>query len=133
MRQRTRNVTIAILAVVAILLALGALPGLLRSGDPYVVVAEPAGDHAAVDVTNLSAQRFPFVSAALANASATTAGRSDRYWRGPFGFKEVFTHSPFDEFDALRGRQPNAAADGSIYVRTGDGEFRLSIMEEGEP
>jgi hypothetical protein len=130
MRRRTRNVTLAILGVVALLLALGALPGLVRSGDPYVVVASPDGDHAAVDVTNLSTQRYPYVSAALANASAATTGRSARYWRGPFGFKEGFTHSPFDEFDALGGRQPNATADGDVYVRTDDGTFRLSIAQE---
>jgi len=131
MRRRTRNVTLAILGIVAVLLALGALPGLLRSGDPYVVVAEADGDHAAVDVTNLSTQRYPYVSAALANASNTAAGRSGRYWRGPVGVKEVFTHSPFDEFDALSSRQPNATVDGDIYVRTGAGRFRLAITREG--
>jgi hypothetical protein len=131
MRERTRNATLAILGVVAILLALGALPGLLRSGDPYVVIAEADGDHAAIDVTNLSTQRYPYVSAALANASATTAGRSARYWRGPLGLKEAFTHSPFDEFDALRGRQPNATEHGDIHVHNANGQFRLTITQEG--
>ena len=132
MRRRTRNVTLAIIGIVGLLIALGALPGLLRAGDPHVVVAEPDGGHAAIDVTNLSAQRFPFVSAALSNATATATGRSPRYWRGPVGFKEVFTHSPFDEFAALENRQPNATAGDTIYVRNGEGRFRLSIIQEGE-
>lgn len=132
MRRRSRNVTVAVLAVVAVLLALGALPSLLRAGDPYFVTATPDGDHPALDATDLSDRRFPFVTSALGNATATAVGRSGPYWRGPTGFKEAFAHSPFDEFDALAARQPNATAGGDIYVEVAAGRFRLSITREGE-
>jgi hypothetical protein len=133
MRRRTRNVTLGVLMVGGLLLALGALPSLLRAGDPYYVTAQPGGDHPAVNVTDLPDGRFPYVTAALGNATADREGRSGPYWRGPVGLKEVFTHSPFDEFDALRARQPNATAGDDVYVAAAEGRFRLSIVREGAP
>ena len=59
MRPITRRVTIAILVVLALLLALGALPSYLKSGDPYYVTATPeTGNHTAVDMTNVSERRY---------------------------------------------------------------------------
>jgi hypothetical protein len=130
MRRRTRNLTLAVLGVVLVLLALGALPSLLRAGDPYYVVATPAAAGPAVNATDLPAQRFPYVTAALGNATATEPGRAGPYWRGPTGFKEAFTHSPFDEFDALAARQPNATDGEAVFVSVPAGRFRLAITQE---
>jgi hypothetical protein len=163
MRRVTRNLILALLGVLLVLLALGALPGLLKSGDPYYLTATAAnasgtaaegtaaatatttdssggtatenatGANAtatanatrpAVDVTNLSARRFPYTTAALAD------GRSDPYWRGPLGLKEAFTHSPFDELDALRGRNRNATDGDAVYVRENGTLYRLAVRQE---
>ena len=120
MRRVTRNAVVLILVVLVALLALGALPGLLKSGDPYYVTAEPVGDGAGVNATAavanasavpgvvngtaLSERRFPYTTEALRN------GTSESYWRGPVGIKGAFTHSPFDELSAL---ERQAAAGGS--------------------
>ena len=132
MRRITRNVVIAILLVVAGLLALGALPSYLRSGAPYHVVAEPADPGQAVNVTSLSARRYPYVTGAVAAAESGAAGRSDPYWKGPFGLKESFTHSPFDEFSAIRQQHPDAAADGAVFVASNGTRYRAEIVREGE-
>jgi len=42
MRPITRNLVVGLLVVTVLLLALGAAPSLLRSGDPYYVTATPA-------------------------------------------------------------------------------------------
>ncbi|WP_276259397.1 hypothetical protein [Haloglomus litoreum] len=136
MRRITRNTILVILAVVVLLLALGALPSFLKSGDPYYVVAtaEDAPDET-VNTSNLSARRYRFstaaVSAAATNANGT--GRSDPYWRGPFGFKEGFTHSPFDEFEALTRDYPNATVtagnDTSVYLSRNGTSYRVTITQ----
>ncbi|MEA5388619.1 hypothetical protein VB779_17365 [Haloarculaceae archaeon H-GB11] len=114
MRRVTRNVILALLLVVAGLLALGALPSTLQSGDPYYLTAEEATEsHAAVNVSNLSEQRFPYTT------SAVRDGRSEPYYKGPFGLKEAFSHSPFDELAALRDRNPDAVDGEAVYVRDG--------------
>jgi hypothetical protein len=138
-RTITRNTLLVILAVVALLLALGALPSYLRSGDPYYVVATtvpadagPQGNDSAVDAANLSERRFPYATGAIAAAGNGTA-RSDPYWRGPFGLKESFTHSPFDEFDALVQGNPNATEtvgeETRVYAETNGTRYRLLITQ----
>ena len=131
MRTITRNAVIVILAVVALLLALGALPSYLKSGDPYYVTATTADATEAVNVSNLSERRFEYTTAAVAAAAAGDGtGRSDSYWRGPFGLKEGFTHSPFDEFDALTRDYPNATAAGDdtrVYAALNGTTYRLDI------
>ncbi len=154
MRTVTRNLILAILAVVVFLLALGALPGLLGSGDPYYVTATPAdsmpegattanetieaettpnetatanGSRAAVDAANLSELSYPYTTAALANASGNESGRSAPYRRGPVGFKEAFTHSPFDELDALRQQYPNATVDDGVRVARNGTLYRVAV------
>jgi len=126
MRRITRNAVLLLLAVGALLLALGALPGLLRSGDPYYVTATPIEDapDGTVNASTLSERRFPYATAAIAN------GESEAYYRGPTGFKEAFTHSPFDEFDALAVR--GGAADGEVAYVTHDGQtYRLEVVQRG--
>ena len=114
---------VGLVVVAAALLALGALPQFLASGDAYHLTAtatESAGP--AVNVTDLSDRRYPYLTAAL------DSGRSPGYRRGPVGFKEAFTHSPFDEVDALAARDPTArVGDGAVLV-VDDGErYRVEV------
>ena len=129
MRRRTRTVTLVVLGFAVLLLALGALPSLLRAGDPYYVTAQPGGDHPAVNVTDLPDRRFPYVTAALGNATTDREGRSGPYWRGPVGLKEAFTHSPFDEVSALQSRNASAATDDGVLVRSNDTLFDVSVRK----
>ena len=132
MRPVTRNVVVGVVVVAGLLLALGALPGLLASGDPYYVTATPVdGDHAAVNGTDLPASRYPFTTGALAAAGPDAPGRSAAYYDGPLGVKEAFTHSPFDELEALRQRTPGAADGDAVFVRDGDGTlYRVELIQE---
>ena len=68
MRPVTRNLLVGLLVVTALLLALGAAPSLLRSGDPYYVTvtpAEPPAETAPVNASTLSERRFPYTLAAV--------------------------------------------------------------------
>lgn len=122
MRQRY---LLLLVGLVLALLALGALPSLLGSGDPYYVTAtEVETDHDAVDVTNFSERRFPYLFAALED------GRSDGYREGPVGIKGAFTHSPFDEFGALETREPAAVDDDVAFVRYNGTVYRLELTRE---
>ncbi|ELZ41595.1 hypothetical protein C463_12977 [Halorubrum californiense DSM 19288] len=118
MRRVTRNVVIAIALVVVALLALGALPSYLGSGDPYYLTVEPIETNdTAADVNNVSDRRYPYLIGAIASED----GRSDPYQTGPYGMKEWFTHTPFDEVDALTRQVPNASTETGVRVRR-DGE-----------
>ena len=124
MRQVTRRALIALAVVLAGLLALGALPGYLGSGDPRHLTAEPTDRAApAANATALDDRRFPYLFAAL------ETGRSEGYRTGRFGAKGAFAHSPFDEFDALRTREPDALFDdGEAIVVEHEGErYRVTI------
>ncbi|WP_254546166.1 hypothetical protein [Halomarina pelagica] len=130
MRRITRNLVLGILVVVVLLLALGALPSYLRSGDPYYLTATeaPSYEGPTVDVTDLSERRFPYTTEAIAD------GRSAAYYEGPTGFKEAFTHSPFDELNELDQRDGNAASgDGAVngttaYVTSGGTVYRVELV-----
>jgi hypothetical protein len=127
-RRVTRNTIFAIVVVIGLLLALGAVPSLLRSGEPYHVTAEQTTEQGpSVSLTALPASRYPFVSAAIAD------GRSEAYYEGPFGFKEGFAHSPFDEFDAITQRYGTAVGpdDRLIYVGTNESRYRVRIDRAG--
>ena len=136
MRPITRNVVIAIVVVVAGLLALGAVPSYLRSGAPYYVVAEPTDPGPSVNATDLSERRYPYLTGAVAAAERNGngsggEGRSEPYWEGPFGLKESFAHSPFDEFDAVGQRNPEATTDGTVFVAANGTRYRAEIVREG--
>ena len=134
MRRVTRNFLVGMALLLLLLLALGALPSYLRSGDPYYVVATPvdAGGNAsesAVEASRLTTQRYPFTTEALSNATATDAGRSSPYWRGPLGIKGAFTHSPFDESDALRQQYPAAVAGDAVRIRDNSTLYRVAVTQ----
>jgi hypothetical protein len=136
MRPVTRNVVVAILVVVVLLLALGALPSYLRSGDPYylkaTVVTETPDDVDPANITNLSQRRYPYTFGALdalGNASENATARSEPYWRGPFGFKGAFTHSPFDEVDAYAAQYPDAVRADRVYVTYEGTSYRLELIQ----
>lgn len=130
MRPVTRNVVVTILVVLGLLLALGAVPSLLRTGDPYRVTATATdAEEPAVNASTLPERRYPYVTGAVAAAGNDT-GRSDPYWRGPLGVKGAFTHTPFDEFDALRQQYPEATDGEAVYVRTNTTRYRLTITQD---
>jgi hypothetical protein len=125
MRRVTRNLLVAIALVIVALLALGALPSYLGSGDPYYLTAEPIEtDGAAIDVNNVTERRYPFLTSALASDD----GRSDPYLADSYGIKEWFTHTPFDEVDALRRQLPEAATDDGVRVRYEGTVYRVEVV-----
>ncbi|MFB6084389.1 MAG: hypothetical protein ABEJ94_09110 [Halorientalis sp.] len=134
MRRITRRVTFALLVAIVLLLALGALPGYLKSGDPYYLTATATDDRAAVPADALAPNRYPYTTAALANATENgtddATGRSGPYWRGPIGFKEAFDHSPFDEIDAIARRNRSAATDAAVFVRANGTVYRLEVTRD---
>lgn len=134
MRPVTHNLVVALLVVVGLLLALGAVPSLLASGDPYYVTAtavDSADGVTPVNGSDLSERRFPYTFAAGAAAGDGT-GRSDAYYRGPFGLKGSFTHSPFDEQGAYETQYPAAVTDEGTYVRLDNVTYRVAVVR-GEP
>lgn len=136
MRPVTRNTLLGLLAVAVLLLALGALPSYLKSGDPYYVVATPTdGEYSvengtAVNWSQQSPRRYPYTTAALDAATPTESGQSEPYWRGPVGFKGAFTHSPFDERDALRQQHPDAVTDAGVVVRDNATFYHVAVRQQ---
>jgi hypothetical protein len=129
-RRITRLFLAGIVVVALGLLALGALPGYLGSGDPYYLQATPTDDAGpAVNGTTLSPRQYPY----LAEAVDSPTNRSSGYRAGG-EFKEAFTHSPFDEVDALLTRQPNASVDGgdAVRVTVGNRTYLVSVVR-GSP
>ncbi|PSQ23835.1 hypothetical protein BRD04_02245 [Halobacteriales archaeon QS_9_67_17] len=129
MRPVTRNLVVGLLVVTVLLLALGATPSLLRSGDPYYVAAtpaEPPAETAPVNASTLSEQRFPYTLAAVGSGD----GRSDAYYRGPVGVKGAFTHSPFDETGAYAEQYPDAVTPNGTYVRFENTTYRLTVVHD---
>jgi hypothetical protein len=145
MRPIARNLILAILGVVVVLLAFGAVPSLLQTGDPYYVeatVAEEPGP--AITADNFSEQRFPYTFGALAAAAdGDDPARSEAYYTGPGGvggFKEAFTHTPFEEVDEFELRNEAAVSRSGdspvgdvVYVDYEDTRYRLEIVRtEGQ-
>ncbi|MDZ5812944.1 hypothetical protein U4E84_16510 [Halorubrum sp. AD140] len=125
MRRVTRNLLVAVALILVALLALGALPSYLGSGDPYYLTAEPIEtDEPAADVNNASDRRYPFLTGALTSDD----GRSEGYQTGPYGMKEWFTHTPFDEVDALAQRVPEAATDDGVRVRYEGRTYHVEVV-----
>ncbi|MFC7018809.1 MULTISPECIES: hypothetical protein [Haloarcula] len=133
MRRVTRDLLVGLTVVLVLLLALGAVPSLLKSGDPFYVVATPVDDQSsnvtAVNSTALDAQFYPFTATALSNATADEAGRSGPYWRGPVGLKGAFTHSPFDEHDALSQQYPAATDGEQVRVRHNGTLYHVAVTQ----
>ena len=122
MRPITRRAVVGFVFVVLALLALGALPSLLASGEPYYLTATPTdADGPAVDATNLSDRRYPYLTEAI------DTGRSAPYRRGPIGLKEAFSHSPFDERQGLSARNPDARRDGGVLVVDGEDRYLVEV------
>ena len=132
MRPVTRKFLVGILAVVLLLLALGALPSYLGSGDPYYLEATPAaeadGPAYALNATEggVAEQRFQYFFSAVESSD----GRSEAYRRGAYGLKEEFTHSPFDELSTFREFAPASAVDGdAVFVRYNDTRYRITVVQ----
>jgi hypothetical protein len=112
-RDVTRRAVAALCLCLLALLALGALPAHLGSGDPHYMTVTPTNESGpALNVTDLPERRYPYLTGAL----AAEDGRSEPYRTGRFGLKESFAHSPFDEYDALVQRDPDVAEDGTALV-----------------
>jgi hypothetical protein len=129
MRQRY---LLVLVGLVLAMLALGALPSLLQSGDPYRVTATEVAndsvpaDAATYDATNVSDRQYPYLVDAIED------GASTNYFEGPFGVKEAFSHSPFDEFGAIETRVPRAVDDDVAYVTYNGTVYRLEIVRGNE-
>ena len=142
MRPVTRNVVLVIVGLLVVLLALGALPGLIQTGDPYYVeAAASSGTGPAVDGGDLSERRFPYSTTAVKAAAGADPGRSEPYYTGVVGFKEAFTHTPFAEFEEFEARNPPAVersgdspAGDVAYFRENGTRYRLEIirLQEGD-
>ena len=129
--MRTRYLLI-LLVPLAVLLALGALPGLIGGGDVYTVVAtetdledgDPPGNATeTIDAVNLSENRFPYTTEAL------TEGESDTYEEGRFGFEDSFTHTPFDEFSEFELWNGDATDGDVVWIEENGTYYRLEITE----
>lgn len=126
MRPVTRNLLVAIGLIVVALLALGALPSYLGTGDPYYLTAEPIEtEEPTADVNNVTDRRYPFMIGAL----TADDGRSEGYQMGPYGMKEWFTHTPFDEVDALTQRVPEAAEGDGVRVSYEGEAYYLEVEQ----
>ena len=126
MRPVTRNLLVAVGLVVVALLALGALPSYLGTGDPYyLTVDQIETDETTADVNDVSDRRYPFLTSALASDD----GRSEPYQMGPYGVKEWFTHTPFDEVDALTQQVPEAASDTGVRVEFEEETYHVEVVQ----
>lgn len=140
MRPVARNLILAILGTLVVLIALGAVPSLIQTGDPYYVeatVAEESGPSVLAD--NFSEQRFPYAFEALnAAADGESPARSEAYYTGPGGvggFKGSFTHTPFEEYDEFESRGEAAVQRGAdspvgdvVFVTYEGQRYRLEIV-----
>lgn len=132
MRPITRKFAYGLLALVVVLLALGALPSLLASGAPYYLTAEPtatagpAYNLTAEGTDDLTRRRFQFFFSAV----DAPDNRSKPYRRGPVGLKESFTHSPFDELDSFREFAPaSATTDDGVFVAFEGRRYRVRVVQ----
>ncbi|SHG68217.1 hypothetical protein [Halobaculum gomorrense] len=132
MRSVTRTFLAGILAALVALLALGAVPSSLGAGDPYYLTVEPAGPTGGPAYTlnategGIAEQRFQYFLSAV----ESTDGRSEAYRKGPYGLKEEFTHSPFDEVATFREFAPAGAVDGdAVFVRYNDTRYRVTVVQ----
>ncbi len=127
MRRIIPRAAVGLCLLVVALVALGAAPSALGSGDPYhLVVTEAESTGAAANASGLSERRYPYLTAAL----RAPDGRSSGYRTGPVGLKESFTHSPFDEVSALVARAPGAAVEGrehAVRITVDGSRYRAEV------
>ncbi|MFW5974210.1 MAG: hypothetical protein ACOCPZ_02375 [Natrialbaceae archaeon] len=131
MRRIMRYTLVGLGVVILLLLALGALPSYLGSGTYYYLDVTPTDDDGtAVEVESVSERQYPYLTAAL----EADDGRSEGYQRALGDFKDAFTHSPFDEYDALTQREPDAARDdGDRVIIDIDGDrYSVEITSDAE-
>jgi hypothetical protein len=140
MRTVTRNLILAVGAVAVILLALGAVPSYVTTGDPYSVEAttvEKSGP--SIDADTLSERRFPYTFGAITAAAAgDDPARSEPYYTGPGGvggFKDAFTHTPFEEYsefedrnEAAIERSPDSPVGDVVHAEYEGQRYRLEIV-----
>ncbi|WP_313693816.1 hypothetical protein [Halorarum halobium] len=126
MRPIARNGLLLLVGVVLALLALGALPQFLAAGDPYYLTVEGAEDGPTLEVDNFSARQYPYLFEALSSDD----GRSSAYRRGPWGLKEPFTNSPFDELQSLLEFAPEGAATAeAAFVEYEGTRYRVAVVQ----
>lgn len=133
MRPITRKFAYGLLALVLVLLALGAVPSLLGSGEPYYLTAEPTAESGpaynltAEGTDDLTRRRFEYFFSAVESPE----NRSKPYRRGPVGIKESFTHSPFDELDSFRSFAPaNATTTDAVFVEFEGTRYRVRVARD---
>lgn len=130
MRRAKRITLFAIGFSVLALLAVGALPQYLGGGETYYMTANEVGnengdeDRPAVDASEIDSKRYPYMSKAL------ETGISEGYETGPSGFKERFTHTPFDERGAVKERNPGAVDGDAVYVQRDGTLYRIEITQK---
>ena len=130
MRRIMRNALLLTGFVVVALLAVGAVPSYLGSGEAYYLEATPTDEGgAAVNATAISERRFPYLTTAV----TADDGRSAGYQRALGGYKTWFAHSPFDEFDALQRLDAEAVRDdGDRVLVTYEGDrYSVTIDTDG--
>lgn len=126
-RQNTRRFVVVLALVALGLLALGALPSYLGTGEPAYLTAtqtEAEASGLAVNVTDLPDHRYPYLFEAL------ETGQSEGYQSGRWGLKEEFTHTPYDELDALATRNPDARLGGDAVLVEYEGQrYRIEVVQ----
>lgn len=130
MRRIMRNALLLTGFVVVALLAVGAVPSYLGSGEAYYLEATPTDEAgAAVNATEISERRFPYLTTAL----TADNGRSEGYQRALGGYKTWFAHSPFDEFDALQRLNSDAVRDGGdrVLVSYEGDRYSVAVGSDG--
>ena len=126
MRKNTRRLVVVLALIGVGLLALGAVPSYLGSGDPYYLTAtQTNASGPAVNATELPEHRYPYTTEAL------ETGRSEGYQTGRWGIKEQFTHSPFDELGALATQNPDARlSDNAVLVEYKGEHYRIAVERD---
>jgi hypothetical protein len=124
-RKNTRRLVVVLALVMLGLLALGALPSYLGSGEPYYLTAtETEETGPTVNVTDLPEHRYPYLTEAL------ETGQSEGYQTGRWGLKEQFTHTPYDEIDALATRNPDARlGENAVLVEHDGKQYRVEVAQ----
>ena len=129
--MRTRHLLL-LLVPVALLLALGAVPGMIGGGDVHYVVATeealedgvPPGEASeTIPAANLSENRFPYVHGAIDEGTV-------EYEEGRFGFEDYFTHTPFDEFSELQLWNPSAVDGDVVWIEENGSYYRVELTNE---